>query len=205
MKLENQQSYVTNLQFSGGKPIGSGSSGATTIARASVALANLIAATGSFTAVNPFGKTYNYFLTASANASTDAVPYSTGSNQYIAVSGSGTQKVQQIASVLTANSDLYLTASVSTTTLNVSASFGGVDGNNIAVSGSALISGTGVSNWPYSIGFNAMGLYIGQGGNLVATTIDGSVLTFASASGFIPGLFTAVSSASTAQAIIALK
>jgi hypothetical protein len=205
MKLENQQSYVTNLQFSGGKPIGSGSSGATTIARGTVALANLIAATGSFTAVNPFGQTYNYFLTASVSASADAVPYSTGSTQYIAVSGSGTQKVQQIASVLTANADLYLSASVSTTTLNVSASFGGVDGNSISVSGSALTGGTGVSNWPYSIGFNAMGLYLGQGGNLVATTIDGSVLTFASASGFIPGLFTAVSSASTAQAIIALK
>jgi hypothetical protein len=205
MKLENQQSYITNLQFSGGKPIGSGSSGATTIARASVALANLVTATGSFTAVNPFGQTYNYFLTASSNAAADAVPYSTGSNQYIAVSGSNTQKVQQIASVLTANADLYLTASVSTTTLNVSASFGGVDGNNISVSGSALTSGTGVSNWPYNIGFNAMGLYLGQGGNLVATTIDGSVLTFVSASGFIPGLFTAVSSASTAQAIIALK
>jgi|688.fasta_scaffold876456_1 hypothetical protein len=205
MKLENNQSYITNLQFSGGKPIGSGSSGATTIASGSIALANLIAATGSFTAVNPFGQTYNYFLTASVSASTDAVPYSTGSNQYIAVSGSGTQKVQQIASVLTANADLYLSASVSTTTLVANASFGGVDGNNIRVSGSAFAGGTGVSNWPYSIGFNAMGLYLGQGGNLVATTIDGSVLTFASASGFIPGLFTAVSSASTAQAIIALK
>lgn len=53
--------------------------------------------------------------------------------------------------------------------------------------------------------FVAGGLYIGQTGNLVAQTIDGSVLTFVSASGFIPGIFTAVSSSTTAGAIIALK
>lgn len=53
--------------------------------------------------------------------------------------------------------------------------------------------------------FTAGGLYIGQTGNLVAQTIDGSVLTFVSASGFIPGIFTAVSSSTTAGAIIALK
>lgn len=53
--------------------------------------------------------------------------------------------------------------------------------------------------------FVAGGLYIGQVGNLVAKTVDGSVLTFVSASGFIPGIFTAVSSSTTAGAIIALK
>lgn len=53
--------------------------------------------------------------------------------------------------------------------------------------------------------FVAGGLYIGQVGNLVAQTVDGSVLTFVSASGFIPGIFTAVSSSTTAGAIIALK
>jgi hypothetical protein len=205
MKLENQQSYITNLQFSGGRPVGSGSLNATTIARASVVLSNLVNATGSFTTVNPFGNTWNYFLTASANAAADAVPYSTGSNQYIAVSGSSTQKVQQIASVLTANSELYLSASVDVTILNVSASFGGVDGNNIRVSGSALTSGSGTSNWPYQLPFTAQGLYIAVPGNLTATTIDGSVLTFTSASGFIPGLFTAVSNTSTTLGIIALK
>lgn len=205
MKLENQQSYITNLQFSGGRPVGSGSLNSATIARASVALANLIAATGSFTAVNPFGNTWNYFLTASADAANDAVPYSTGSNQYIAVSGSGTQKVQQIASVLTANTELYLSASVSTTTLNVSASFGGVDGNNISVSGSALTSGAGASNWPYYFPFVAQGLYVGLIGNLTGTTIDGSVVTFVSASGFIPGLFKSVQPTTTALSIVALK
>jgi hypothetical protein len=56
-----------------------------------------------------------------------------------------------------------------------------------------------------SLPFVAGGLYIGQTGNLIAQTIDGSVLTFVSASGFIPGIFTAVSSSTTAGAIIALK
>jgi hypothetical protein len=205
MKIENQQSYITNLQFSGGRPVGSGSLNAATIASANVALANLIAATGSFTAVNPFGNTWNYFLTASANAAADAVPYSTGSNQYIAVSGSGTQKVQQIASVLTANTELYLSASVSTTTLAVTANFGGVDGNNIRVSGSALTSGAGASNWPYYLPFVAQGLYVGLIGNLTATTIDGSPITFVSASGFIPGLFKSVEPTTTALSIVALK
>ena len=56
-----------------------------------------------------------------------------------------------------------------------------------------------------SLPFTAGGLYIGQTGNLVAKTIDGSVLTFVSASGFIPGIFTSVSSSTTAGAIIALR
>jgi hypothetical protein len=56
-----------------------------------------------------------------------------------------------------------------------------------------------------SLPFVAGGLYIGQTGNLIAQTIDGSVLTFVSASGFIPGIFTSVSSSTTAGAIIALR
>jgi|TARA_R110000868_G_scaffold133859_5_gene345614 hypothetical protein len=56
-----------------------------------------------------------------------------------------------------------------------------------------------------SLPFTAGGLYIGQTGNLTAQTIDGSVLTFVSASGFIPGIFTSVSSSTTAGAIIALR
>lgn len=56
-----------------------------------------------------------------------------------------------------------------------------------------------------SLPFVAGGLYLGQTGNLIAQTIDGSVLTFVSASGFIPGIFTAVSSSTTAGAIIALR
>lgn len=49
------------------------------------------------------------------------------------------------------------------------------------------------------------GLYVGQVGNLVVKTVDGSVLTFVSASGFIPGLIAAVSASSTAGSIIALR
>jgi hypothetical protein len=49
------------------------------------------------------------------------------------------------------------------------------------------------------------GLYVGQAGNVTVKTIDGSVLTFVSASGFIPGLIAAVSSSTTAASIIALR
>ena len=48
------------------------------------------------------------------------------------------------------------------------------------------------------------GLYVGEVGSVTVKTIDGSVLTFVSASGFIPGLITAVSSSTTAASIIAL-
>jgi len=63
---------------------------------------------------------------------------------------------------------------------------------------------TASQNQP-QFGFVAGGLYVGTQGTLVAKTWDNSVLSFVSASGFIPGIFTAVSSSSTAQAIIALK
>ena len=53
--------------------------------------------------------------------------------------------------------------------------------------------------------FVASGLYVGQVGTLVAQTIDGSIVSFVSASGFIPGIFTAVSSSSTCGSIVALK
>jgi hypothetical protein len=56
-----------------------------------------------------------------------------------------------------------------------------------------------------AFGFVAGGLYVGNTGTLVAKTYDSSVLTFVSASGFIPGIFTAVSGSSTAGYIIALK
>jgi hypothetical protein len=49
------------------------------------------------------------------------------------------------------------------------------------------------------------GLYVGLVGNLTVKTVDGSVLTFVSASGFIPGLIAAVSASSTAGSIIALR
>jgi len=54
-------------------------------------------------------------------------------------------------------------------------------------------------------GFVAGGLYVGSIGTLVAKTVDGSVLSFANAFGYQPGLFVAVSGSSTASDIIALK
>jgi hypothetical protein len=58
---------------------------------------------------------------------------------------------------------------------------------------------------PGTLSFTAGGLYVGQVGTLVAQTIDGSIVSFVSASGFIPGIFTAVSSSSTCGSIVALK
>jgi hypothetical protein len=49
------------------------------------------------------------------------------------------------------------------------------------------------------------GLYVGEVGNVTVKTVDGSILTFVSASGFIPGLISAVSSSTTAASIIALR
>ena len=46
------------------------------------------------------------------------------------------------------------------------------------------------------------GIYVGTAGTLVVKTINGNVLTFVSASGFIPGLIGAVSASSTATDII---
>ena len=54
-------------------------------------------------------------------------------------------------------------------------------------------------------GFVAGGVYVGGVGSLVLKTVDDSLLTFESASGFIPGLVAAVSSSSTATGLIALK
>ena len=64
-----------------------------------------------------------------------------------------------------------------------------------------LTSGSAFLNASESYG----GLYVGLTGNLTVKTVDGSVLTFVSASGFIPGLISAVSASSTAGSIIGLK
>ena len=74
--------------------------------------------------------------------------------------------------------------------------------NIIPTSGSTFNSAN--SNNP-QFGFVAGGIYVGSTGDLVVKTYDGSVLTFASASGFIPGIITAVSASSTAAQMIALK
>lgn len=70
------------------------------------------------------------------------------------------------------------------------------------ISGSAFDSAS--SNNP-QFGFVAGGMYVGNTGTLVAKTWDGSVLTLVSASGFIPGIITAVSASSTANNIVALR
>ena len=70
------------------------------------------------------------------------------------------------------------------------------------ISGSAFAAASDANP---QFGFTAGGLYVGTIGNLVVKTWDNSVLTFATASGFIPGIITAVSASSTAGNIIALK
>jgi hypothetical protein len=70
------------------------------------------------------------------------------------------------------------------------------------ITGSAFANANG--NTP-QFGFVAGGLYVGGVGNLVVKTWDNSVLEFVSASGFIPGIITAVSGSTTATNIIALK
>ena len=70
------------------------------------------------------------------------------------------------------------------------------------ISGSTFDSASGDNpQW----GFNAGGLNVGSFADLVVKTYDGSVLTFASASGFIPGIICAVSASSVATNIIALR
>jgi hypothetical protein len=69
-------------------------------------------------------------------------------------------------------------------------------------SGGQTITG---SNPIGSLPFTAGGLYVGEVGNLVVKTVDNSIITFVSASGFIPGIITAVSSSSTAASIVALR
>ena len=70
------------------------------------------------------------------------------------------------------------------------------------ISGSAFAAANGDNP---QFGFVAGGLYVGKQGDLTVKTWDNSVLTFTSASGFIPGIITAVSASSTAQIIVALK
>jgi len=72
----------------------------------------------------------------------------------------------------------------------------------IPVSGSTFASAS--SNNP-QFGFVAGGLYVGEIGNVVVKTWDSSVFTMVSASGFIPGIITAVSASSTAGNIVALR
>lgn len=78
-----------------------------------------------------------------------------------------------------------------------------IGGNNVIP-----VSGSTFANYNQAnpqFGYAAGGLYVGQIGDLVIKTYDNSILTFVSASGFIPGIVTAVSASSTCGNIIALK
>jgi len=70
------------------------------------------------------------------------------------------------------------------------------------ISGSAFAS---ASSQNPQFGFVAGGLYVGRTGTLVSKTWDGSIVSLVSASGFIPGIITAVSASSTCGSIVALK
>jgi hypothetical protein len=72
----------------------------------------------------------------------------------------------------------------------------------IPISGSAFAS---ASDSNPQFGFTAGGLYVGEIGTVVVKTYDNSVFTLVSASGFIPGIITAVSASSTAGNIVALR
>jgi hypothetical protein len=72
----------------------------------------------------------------------------------------------------------------------------------IPVSGSQFVSASDANP---QFGFTAGGLYVGEIGTLVVKTYDNSVFTLVSASGFIPGIITAVSASSTAGNIVALR
>jgi hypothetical protein len=77
---------------------------------------------------------------------------------------------------------------------------GGVDVTPASASAFASYN----SNNP-QFGFVAGGLYVGNTGTLVGKTYDGSIVTLVSASGFIPGIYTAVSGSGTAGYIVALR
>lgn len=76
---------------------------------------------------------------------------------------------------------------------------------NPQFTGGSPVIGVNGAEFQTGFGYIAGGLYVGEVGNLVVRTQDGSILTFVSASGFIPGLIAAVSGSTTAGSIIALK
>jgi len=202
MKLENFQTHVTNPQFSGGRPIGSGSAGNTSFAKADIVFTGIATTTGSFNVVSTFGDVTVYQLTSSNQATASAA------GNYIAIGATPAATITNIATFLNASSSV-VSAVGNSLNLGVTSSINGTAGNNVRViSGSTttnLAGGTGNSDYPYSFPFVAGGISLGQAGDLVATTIDGSELRFVSASGFIPGLFQSVSNATTAVNVIALK
>jgi len=171
----------------------------------------LTLATGSFTLTDVFGVTNTFFITSSNQtvANLNATYSVNGSTYYVAGGAGGAATTANIVSFLNASASAIVSASNSTTNLQLTSSINGVVGNDVyVVSGSTttnLSGASGSTDYPYNFPFIAGGLYVAQPGTLVATTLDGSVLTFVSCSGFVPGLFVAVSASSTCGGVIALK
>jgi len=216
MKIENQQSNITNPQFSGGRPIGpTVGAQSSNYANALISVAGTVSVTGSFTLVDTFGVSNLFTLTGSTQTEANAAATASvnGSHYYISISGSATaaNKVTAIASFLNVSASAIVQATGSSTSLQLTSSLNGDAGNNVnLVSGSTttfLTGGTGNTTYSWSFPFIGGGLYVGSAGNVVATTLDGSRLTFysASAGSVIPGLFQSVSGSTTATGVIALK
>ena len=214
MKLENNQSYGVNAQFSGGRPIGQSSNGAInlTFAARSFDFSSVAAYTGSFTITDAYGQTNQYYLTGSNQSAIIS------GSSFIPVSSSVANTLVSIKNFLNASASAVVTTNTQAGNLQATSSLNGTAGNTVVItwnqySGSLvtgslaqnLLDGQGPTDYPYEIPFVAGGLYVGIIGTLYATTIDNSPLVFVSASGFIPGVFKSVSSNSTAGSIIALK
>jgi hypothetical protein len=173
----------------------------------------LTLATGSFTLTDTFGVTNRFTITSSiqATASLSATESVDGSTYYIAGGNGGADTISNIAAFLNVSASAIVLAASSSTNLILTSSINGVAGNNVfVVSGSTttyLGGASGSSDYPYNFPFIAGGLYIGTAGDVQVTTLDGSVLTFVSASAgsVLPGLINGVSGASTAKSLIALK
>jgi hypothetical protein len=214
MKLENNQSYGVNAQFSGGRPIGQSSNGAInlTFAKRSFDFSSVANYTGSFTITDAYGQTSQYYLTGSNQSAVIS------GSSFIPVSSSVANTLVSIKNFLNASASAVVTTNTQAGNLQATSSLNGTAGNTVVftwnqysgslVTGSLaqnLLDGQGPTDYPYTIPFLAGGLYVGIPGTLYATTADNSPLVFVSASGFIPGVFKSVSSNSTAGSIIALK
>jgi hypothetical protein len=214
MKLENNQSYGVNAQFSGGRPVGPTEYAIinTTFAKAVIDLSSVANYTGSFVLVDQYGQSSQYYLTGSSQSAVIS------GSAFIPVSSSIANTVVSIANFLNASASAVVTANASAANLQLTSSINGAAGNvvtftNGAYSGSVvtgsvtttLVGGSGPSDYPLEFGFIAGGLYVGRQGTLIAETVDGSLLQFVSASGFIPGVFKSINAASTTAAVVALK
>jgi len=173
----------------------------------------LTLATGSFTVTDAFGVVDRFIITSTPQLTANSYATQSVNGDTYYISGSSTQvgTVTNIAAFLNVSASAIVQATGSTNNLQLTSSINGVAGNLVNVlSGSTttyLTGGAGNSTYPYNFPFLAGGLYVGTTGTVVATAINGNVLSFVSASAgsVIPGLFQSVSSSSTAKDLIALN